>query len=121
MQMHTVGLRADGTLLVVGNNNQYDLSSANRWKNIVSIAAFDTYLVGLKADGTAVGVGFDTYGQGKSIPKWKNLVAIYTSAWHTVGLCSDGTLVAGGFNEHGQCDVSEWTDIKFPSDVHKIP
>ena len=52
---HTIGLKADGRVVAVGNNN-YGQCNVTDWTNIVQVAAGDSYTVGLKADGT-VAVG----------------------------------------------------------------
>ena len=106
---HTVGLKADGTVVAVGDNEdgQCDVSD---WKNIVAISAGAYHTVGLKADGTVVAVGYNKYGRCE-VSDWTDIVDVSAGSTHTVGLKADGTVVAEGNNEHGQCDVSDWTDI----------
>ena len=103
---HTVGLKADGTVVADGGNSfgQCDVSG---WTDIVAISAGFYRTVGLREDGTVVAVGA---GQC-DVSGWKDIVAIDTSYYHTVGLKSDGTVVATGHNYYGQCDVGGWTDI----------
>ncbi len=111
---YTVGLKANGTVVAVGENSygQCDVSS---WRNIVAIAAGHNHTVGLKVDGTVVAVGGNAYGQC-DVSGWKDIVAISAGDEHTVGLKADGTVVAtefiGGERYYsGQCDVSDWRDI----------
>ncbi len=106
---HTVGLKADGTVVAVGynKNGQCDVSD---WKDIVAVAAGGFHTVGLKADGTVVAVGYNEYHQCR-VSDWTDIVAVATGSVHTVGLKADGTVVAVGWNEYGQCRVSGWTDI----------
>ena len=106
---HTVGLRADGTVVAIGDNGygQCDVSSL---KDIVAIAAGTSHTVGLRTDGTVVAVGGNVYGDC-NVSGWKDIVAIATGSWYTVGLRADGTVVAIGDNGYGQCDVSGWKDI----------
>ncbi len=106
---HTVGLKADGTVVAVGDNDfgQCDVSD---WVDIVSIAAGSDHTVGLKADGTVVAVGDNDYDQC-DVSDWADIVSIAAGVWHTVGLKADGTVVAVGDNGYGQCDVSDWVDI----------
>ena len=110
---HTVGLKADGTVVATEytgeyfNNGQCDVSD---WTNIVAISAGDTYTVGLKADGTVVAVGDNDSGQC-DVSGWEDIVAVSAGGNYTVGLKADGTVVAVGDNDSGQCDVSNWTDI----------
>ena len=110
---YTVGLRADGTVIAVGNNDsgQCDVSC---WKDIVAISVsadvFDSHTLGLKADGTVVAVGSNDYGQC-NVSGWRDVVAVSAGGAYTVGLKVDGTVVAVGSNDYGQCNVSGWTDI----------
>ncbi len=105
----TIGLKADGTVVAVGNNEdgQCDVSD---WVDIVAISAGGRHTVGLKADGTVVAVG-DNGTRQCNVSGWMDIVAISAGACHTVGLKSDGTVIAVGNNQNDQCDVSDWTDI----------
>ena len=106
---NTVGLKADGTVVAVGDNwnGQCNVSD---WKDIVAIGAGDDHTVGLKADGTVVAVGYNGAGRC-DVSGWENIVAVSAGINYTIGLKSDGTVVAVGRNEYGQCDVSNWTGI----------
>ena len=70
-KFHTVGLRADGTVVAAGANANGQCDVKN-WKGIIAISAGDIYTVGLKADGTVVAVGDNRYGQC-NISTWKNI------------------------------------------------
>ena len=107
--VHTVGLKADGTVLAVGSNISGQCNVDN-WADIVAVSAGSFHTVGLKSDGTVLAVGGSSYGQC-DVSDWVNIVAVSAGSLHTVGLKSDGTVVAVGFNKYGQCNVSEWTDI----------
>ena len=103
---HTVGLKADGTVVATGNNGhgQCNLGS---WSNIVAVAGGYYHTVGLKADGTCVATGYNHYGQC-NVGGWSNIVAVAGGRYHTVGLKADGTVVAVGSNGEGQCNVTSW-------------
>ena len=105
----TVGLKADGTVVAVGDNGDGQCRVSG-WKDISAISAGRNHTVGLKADGTVVAVGDNGDGQCR-VSGWKDISAISAGSWHTVGLKADGTVVAVGKNEKGQCDVSDWKDI----------
>ena len=118
---HTVGLKADGTVVAVGDN-EYGQCDVSDWRDIVAVSAGGWHTVGLKSDGTVVAVGRNTdwdyeYCGQCDVSDWTDIVAISTGTEHTVGLKSDGTVVATGSNTDwngeycGQCDVSGWTDI----------
>ena len=105
----TVGLKADGTVVAVGDN-VYGQCNVSGWTDIVAVSSGFFHTVGLKSDGTVVAVGRN--GSGRcDVGNWTDIVAISTGYHHTVGLKSDGTVVAVGENEKGRCDVYGWTDI----------
>ncbi len=106
---HTVGLKSDGTVVAVGENNDGECDVSG-WTDIVAISTDGNHTVGLKSDGTVVAVGGNVNGQC-DVSGWKDIVAISAGFDHTVGLKSDGTVVAVGYNGDGQCDVSGWKDI----------
>ena len=53
----TVGLKTDGTVVAVGNND-YGKRKVSDWQDIVAVSAGRWHTVGLKADGTVVAVGW---------------------------------------------------------------
>ena len=106
---HTVGLKADGTVVAAGSNN-YGQCKVRGWTDIVSIAAGSDHTVGLKADGTVVAAGSNDDGQC-DVSDWTDIVSIAAGRNHTVGLKADGTVVATGKNDDRQCNVRGWTDI----------
>ena len=106
---HTVGLKSDGTVVAVGDNED-GRCGVSRWTDIVAVSAGGYHTVGLKSDGTVVAVGYNEYGQC-GVSQWTDIVAVSAGGFHTVGLKSDGTVVAVGWKVAGQCDVSRWTDI----------
>ena len=106
---HTVGLKSDGTVVAVGDNDD-DLCDVSGWKDIVAISAGSNRIVGIKSDGTVVAVGANYDGE-IDVSGWKDIVAVSAGGTHTVGLKSDGTVIAVGYNGFGQCDVSGWKDI----------
>ena len=106
---HTVGLKADGTVVAVGDN-KYGQCDVDRWTDIVAISAGGWHTVGLKADGTVVAAGYNEDGRC-DVSGWKDIIAVSAGDYHTVGLKADGSVVAVGSNGHDQCEVSDWTDI----------
>ncbi|MGN0317949.1 MAG: TIR domain-containing protein [Lachnospira sp.] len=105
--MHTVALKADGTVVATGYNNQGQCD-VSEWKDIVAVSAGAEHTVGLKRDGTVVATGCNSAGQC-DVSDWKDIVAVSAGGSHTVGLKKDGTVVAIGGNSIKQCN--EWTDI----------
>ena len=106
---HTVGLKADGTVVAVGLDEDGQ-RNVTGWRDIVAISAGQFHTVGLKADGTVVAVGLNDYGQC-NVTDWTDIVAISAGNSHTVGLKANGTVVAVGYNGSGQCNVTGWRDI----------
>ncbi len=107
--VHTVGLRADGTVVAVGDTG-WGRCDVGGWTGIVEVAAGGVHTVGLRSDGTVVAVGWNEYGQC-DVGGWMDIVSVAAGCCHTVGLRADGTVVAVGHNDWGQCDVGGWTDI----------
>jgi alpha-tubulin suppressor-like RCC1 family protein len=107
--LHTVGLKADGTVVAVGYNEYAECVVAS-WRDIVQVLAGTYCTVGLKADGTVITIGWSNYGQC-DVGGWRDIVQVAGGFYHTVGLKADGTVVAVGYNEYGQCDVGGWKDI----------
>ena len=106
---NTIGLQADGKVVVAGQNSNRFLSTSD-WADIVSVSVADQHIVGLKADGTVVAAGTEQEDVC-DVSEWSDIVEISTNSFHTVGLKADGTVVATGQNNEGQCNVSSWTNI----------
>ena len=66
---HTIGLKADGTVVAAGSND-HGQCNVDSWKDIVAVATADRSTVGLKADGTVVATGNNDYGQC-DVSDWK--------------------------------------------------
>jgi len=113
---HTVGLKADHTVVAVRDKEDTDYGECNvgGWTDIIQVSAGGYHTVGLKSDGTCVAVGRNEYGEC-DLSGWTGIIQVSAggayAAGHTVGLKSDGTCVAAGWNEFHQCDLDNWTDI----------
>ena len=101
---HTVGLRADGTVVATGCNDDGQCNVSG-WRDIIAISAGYSHTIGLRADGTVVATG-DTWN-GEYVSGWRDIIAISAGSRYTVGLRADGTVVATDFRE---C-WSDWRDI----------
>ena len=108
---YTLGLKADGTIVAVGNNSQYNTES---WRYIVAISSNRGVCwpctVGLKVDGTVIVAGRHNYGQYNT-ESWRDIIAIAAGNGHIVGLKTDGTVVADGENDFDRCNTENWRDI----------
>jgi alpha-tubulin suppressor-like RCC1 family protein len=113
---HTVGLKADGTVVAVRDNEEKDYGECNvgGWTDIIQVAAGAYHTVGLKADGTVVAVGRNEYGEC-NVGGWTGIIQVSAggglAGGHTVGLKADGTTVAVGWNGFEQCDIGDWTGL----------
>ena len=81
---HSVGLKADGTVVAVSYNSVHGETNVSDWTDIVAISAGDGYTVGLKSDGTVVSTEY----------------VLYQYELSEIDV--------------GQCDVSNWSNIKTP-------
>ena len=106
---HTVGIRADGTVAAIGENDDGQCGTS-AFSDIIAVAAGNFHTVGLRADGTVVSCGKTTNKQC-DVSSWENIVSIAVGGNHTVGLKIDGTVVATGSNNCGQLNVSSWSDV----------
>ena len=59
---HTVGLKADGTVVATGYNSSGQCN-VGTWTDIIQVSAGYDHTVGLKADGTVVATGDNVSGQ----------------------------------------------------------
>lgn len=107
---HTVGLRADGTVVAAGDNTYYDHCAVSGWRDVAAIVGGNRYTVGLRADGMVIVAGWRVRDQ-HMVRNWRDVVAIACGSDHTVGLRADGTVVAVGSNGYGQCKVGDWQDV----------
>lgn len=112
---HTVGLKSDGTVEAVGNN-EYGQCDVSNWTDIVMIAAGDNHTIGLKENGTVVATGKSGgYCDPCAVEDWTDIKQVVTGYDFTAGLCSDGTIKtthidAQGFYPHGKPE--DWTNVK---------
>ena len=109
---HTVGLKADGTVVITENDCECNVS---KWTDIVSVSAGYDHIVGLRSNGEVIATGGDSNGECL-VSDWTDIVAIDAGWWCTVGLKRDGTVVrtteTGDYEFYKiEGDLSNWTDI----------
>lgn len=107
---HSVGLKADGTVVACGSDEFGQVSGVSGWTDITAIAAFGNFTVGLKKDGTVVACGDNSSGQ-LEVSGLSGVKAIAAGQDHCVFLLSDGKVAAVGSNSEGQANVSGWSGI----------
>ena len=80
---HTVGLKSDGTVTAVGDNN-YGQCDVSGWCDIVAVATGNVHLatntgnahtIGLKAEGSVAAVGWNKHGQC-DVNDWRDIIAV---------------------------------------------
>lgn len=103
---HSVGLRADGTVIAAGDNEKGQCDVAG-WADITEVAAGAAHTVGLRRNGTVAATGDNGYGQC-DVAEWTGIRSVAACAYGTFGLRSDGTVVA----TRAYADkVSGWHDV----------
>lgn len=114
---HTVGLRSDGKVVAVGDN-EYNQCNVAEWEDIVAIAAGDWFTIGLHSDGSIEATHPDAskfpnlYMDACTADEWNGIVAIAAGGGCAIGLHSDGTVDAAGYNDHNQTNAAKkWSDI----------
>ena len=122
--LHTVALKADGTVLAWGDNSQGQLGDGTTTQrtspvavsglsDVVAVAAGHSHTVALKADGTVLAWGLNSDGElgngtttnrlsPMAVPGLTGVVALEAGGYHTVALKADGTVRAWGDNQYGQ-------------------
>ena len=107
---HTVGIRADGTVVAVGKNDDGQCETSS-FSDIIAVAAGDFHTVGLKADGTAVGCSKRTPSPQSNVSSWEDIVSITANGVQTIGLKIDGTVLGAGKSNLGLLNVYSWENI----------
>lgn len=108
-ERHSVGLRADGTVVAVGQTQAGACDVAD-WQGIVAIAAGSQHTVGLHRDGHVLVAGASTAGQAE-VEDWSDIVSVAAGAFFTAGLRLDGSIVVAGRLGATQDPVLEETGI----------
>jgi len=92
---HTIGLRKDGKVVAVGNN-QYNQCNIQKWENIIEVSAGVLHTIGLQKDGTAIAVGDDSEGKC-NVLGWDKLTSVSAGEKASAGVTQDSivTLIGG--------------------------
>ncbi|HEY2951452.1 MAG TPA: hypothetical protein VGK40_02655 [Verrucomicrobiae bacterium] len=95
--VHSLALRADGTVTAWGNTNYGQCNVPTNLVDVVAVAAGGRHSMALKRDGTVVLWGDNTLGQRTNAPaNLTNVAAIAAGLWHSMALRADGTVAAWG-------------------------
>jgi len=113
---HTVGLRADGTVVAVGADTAGECRTST-WRDVVAVAAGSVHVarntgkshtLGLAADGTVRACGWHNHGQC-DVQAWEDIVGVSAGWRFSVGLRGDGTVVAT--ERFAQAPLHGWRDV----------
>ena len=105
----TVGLRADGTVTGVGNNDYRQLDFLG-WHNITAVSAGLRHTVGLRSDGSCLASGHGKNGE-TDIRHWRNITNIIAGTDCTFGIKKDGRVLVAGNNKNGDLQVSHLENV----------
>src|SRR6266850_2390785 len=103
--LHSLAVKADGTVTGWGINNYGQTTIPASATNVMAIGAGDFHSLALKADGTVTGWGWNYYGQTTIPASATNVVAIGAGDYHNLALKADGTIVSWGWNSYGQTTI----------------
>ena len=97
---HTVGLRADGSVVACGDNSCGQCAVENL-HDVTAVAAGAYHTLALHSDGTVSAVGRSSESQCDTAA-WRDVTAIAASDYASFGLRSDGTLLCTGFYDYSE-------------------
>jgi alpha-tubulin suppressor-like RCC1 family protein len=90
----TFGLRSDGTVVAVGNN-EYGQCDVGGWTDIVQVTTYWwTHTIGLKNDGTVITT--TPLPTAVDVNNWNDIIQVSGGRNDIAGLKSDGTVVSTG-------------------------
>ncbi|MCA9785311.1 MAG: hypothetical protein KC488_02045, partial [Candidatus Cloacimonetes bacterium] len=95
---HSMGLRADGTLVVWGDNREGQCQLTSATPGCIAVSAGLNHSLALLADGSLRASGDNLYGQCELPTPGSPPVAISAGYFHNLALLADGSLCAWGDN-----------------------
>ena len=119
---HTVGLKSDGTVVVVGGDKKWKQYDVKEWRNIIKVVAGDWYTVGLKNNGQVLITGKNESGTKyietdklEQINKKADVVDIAAGYGQTIFLHKDGSVSAFDFDDEQKTnEILKWRNLKMP-------
>lgn len=124
---HIVGLKKDGRIIAIGDDNHEQCSEAvNNWSEVVRISAGDWYTVGLTENGGVLITGENFRGSyyidsslGKEkLQNFDNIIEVAAGFGQTLCLTSDGKMYSFGFDDEDSPNelyiTREWQDLLVP-------
>jgi hypothetical protein len=102
---HSLGLRANGSVLAWGDDNEGQCNIPAGLSNVLAIAGGGYHSLAIQADETVVAWGANDYAQTNVPAGLAHVIGISAGTWHNLALRSDGTVKAWGDNSWGQSSV----------------
>jgi Regulator of chromosome condensation (RCC1) repeat len=102
---HSLGLRANGSVLAWGDDNEGQCNVPAGLSNVLAIAGGGYHSLAIQADETVVAWGANDYAQTTVPAGLAHVIGISAGTWHNLALRSDGTVKAWGDNSWGQSSV----------------
>ncbi|MEW6157005.1 MAG: immunoglobulin domain-containing protein, partial [Verrucomicrobiota bacterium] len=99
---HTIGLKADGTVLAWGANDYGQSNVPAGLSGVKAIAAGGTHSIALRSDGTVVAWGDNRSGQCNVPAGLNDVAAIAGGGSFTLALKQDGKVIGWGSDSSGQ-------------------
>ena len=109
-----MGLKEDGTVIVMGTDTDIVWEDVSRWTDIVELHAGDSSAVGLRSDGTVVWSG---YADMSPLSSWRNVERLFTddNNFIVLGLCADGSVLTWceqkDYRSYDLSGLGLWHDI----------
>lgn len=100
-ELHTCGLRTDGSVVCWGNDD-YNQVSDTPTGTFTFIAASLDHTCGLRTDATVACWGNDDHGQVSDIPANDRFDSIFVGTYHNCGIRTDGAAICWGRNDDHQ-------------------
>ena len=104
---HTVGLKADGTVVAVGWNI-YGQCDVDSWTGIQQVTVGDWHTVGLQADGTVIAVGLNDDEQCE-VDDWDLMPGPSLSADFSASPTSGPAPLRVNFTDQSTGDITSWS------------
>ena len=95
---HTVGLRADGSVVACGDDS-FGQCEVGALHDVTAVAAGAYHTLALHRDGTVSAIGRNSEKQCDT-SSWRDVKAVAASDYASFGLTGDGTLLCTGFYDY---------------------
>jgi alpha-tubulin suppressor-like RCC1 family protein len=94
---HSLGLKADGTVIAWGNGSIGQTNCPANATNVIRIAAGYNHNLALRANGTVIAWGDNSHTETNTPTDLTNVVDIAGGGFHSVALRADGTVASWGW------------------------